>query len=185
MKHTVLVSTSEKGVDTFLLIESDFVCAFKCPTWPSSAHEWTTRYRKSNWPTSEMISKIVRDGCHVVCASHDETTDTDLEFRFSFSMAEVFLAENLLPQQRTCYCSFKAVVKKELNVLRNETKLEIRLKSYHLKTIFLWACETIPAQEWMNTLQWPTCFLFLLDQLIFCLQSRTLPGYFVRRLQPF
>ena len=53
------------------------------------------------------------------------------------------------------------------------------MNSYCLKTIFLWACETIPVDHWHTTNGWSKCLLYMIDQLYACLESGNLPGYFI------
>ena len=81
--------------------------------------------------------------------------------------------------QKKCFIAFKALVKYEIYRLENITKNEITLNTYHLKTIFLWTCETIPVDQWQTARGWARCLLYMIDQLYACLKSRTLPGYFI------
>ena len=81
--------------------------------------------------------------------------------------------------KKKCFIAFKALVK--YRIYRSEiiTKNKIDLSTYHLKTIFLWTCETIPADQWQTTTGWARCLLYMMDQLYACLKSRTLTGYFI------
>ena len=63
--------------------------------------------------------------------------------------------------------------------MKFKTKKEIDLSTYHLKTIFLWTCETKPADQWQTTNGWARCLLYMIDQLYACLESRKLTGYFI------
>ena len=118
-------------------------------------------------------------GCRIVHTSHPSSKDPDAEFRFSFSVAEFILFHALSADQKKCFIAFKALVK--YRIYRSEiiTKNEIDLNTYHLKTIFLWTCETIPADQWKTTNGWARCLLYMIDQLYSCLKSRKLPGYFI------
>ena len=121
---------------TYVLYESDCVFAFRCLTWPPIASEWISRERVSGWPSQKTIAKIVSDGCHVVAVSHDFSEEKDIEFRFSFSVAEVSLFHDMSPEQRQCYASFKAIVGKCLKIMNTNHSADINLKSYHMKTVF-------------------------------------------------
>ena len=158
----------------------DEVFYYSCPSWPPIARTWIDRERPSNWPSKEIIRGIVSKGCRIVHKPHPKNyTDPDAEFRFSFSEAELILFNALSEDQKKCFIAFKALVK--YRIYRSEiiTKSEIDLTTYHLKTIFLWTCETIPADQWQTTTGWARCLLYMIDQLYACLKSRTLPGYFI------
>ena len=118
-------------------------------------------------------------GCRIVHKAHPSSRDPDAEFRFSFSEAELILFNTLSVDQKKCLIAFKALVKYGVCISELKTKNEINLNTYHLKTIFLWSCETIPANQWQTTNGWARCLLYMIDQLYACLKSRTLPGYFI------
>ena len=158
---------------------SDDVYYHNCPSWPSIAQTWIDRKRQSKWPSKEIIREIVSKGCRIVYKSHPRSIDPDAEFRFSFSVAELILFATLSVDQKKCFIAFKALVKYTIYRLEIITKSEIDLSTYHLKTIFLWTCETIPADQWQTTTGWARCLLYMIDQLYVCLKSRTLPGYFI------
>ena len=159
--------------------EIDMVLGFKCAIWPPIAGEWIYRTRQSGWPTDRSIKEIVSEGCHVVAAAHHFSENKDLEFRFSFSLAEVALFQVMSMEQKKCYALFKGIVGRALRIRNKLRNLEVKLKSYHLKTIFLWSCETIPQHAWNTTSGWTRCFLFLIDQLSICLNQQFIPGYFI------
>ena len=157
----------------------DEVYCFNCSSWPPVAQTWVDRERRSKWPSKEIIRYIVSKGCHIVHKAHPSSRDSDAEFRFSFSEAELILFNSLAVNQKKCFIAFKALVK--YGVYRSEfkAKKDIDLSSYIMKTIFLWSCETIPADQWQTTNGWARCLLYMIDQLHACLKSRTLPGYFI------
>ena len=174
------VHGSERVGRMYLVDECDFVYVFKCLTWPCVAGEWIHRKRQSGWPSQLTIAAIVSEGCHVVASAHDSSVDKDIEFRFSFSLAEVDLFSQMSHDQKQCYVTFKAFVTKCPYFLAQQNKNDNeKLKSYQLKTIFLWACETIPKDEWTTPSGLTRCFLFLIDQLLICLTTKSLPGYFI------
>ena len=113
-------------------------------------------------------------GCRIVQKSHPSSRDPDAEFRFSFSVAELILFNALSVDQRKCFIAFKALVKYVVCRLEFKFKNEINLSTYILKTIFLWTCETTPADQWQTTHGWARCLLYMIDQLYACLESRTL-----------
>ena len=138
-----------------------------------------TRHRVSNWPTRNTIERIVSMGCSVVPKPRPESQYADNEFRFSFSNAELILFREMILEQRNCFIAFKALVKRAIGKLKLQDDEMRLISTYHLKTIFLWACETIETKHWKTTRGWATCLLFLLDQLIICLGNKSLPSYFI------
>ena len=160
-------------------MDKDEVKYFSCSSWPPIAQTWTDRERQSKWPPKEIIQEIILKGCRIVHKAHPSSKDPDAEFRFSFSVAELILFKTLSVDQKKCFIAFKALVKYKISRSKILTKNEIDLSTYHLKTIFLWTCETIPADQWHTTNGWARCLLYMIDQLYACLKSRTLPGYFI------
>ena len=154
-----------------LTMEWDLVIAFPCPDWPQVAEEWVSRSRDSGWPNSKLIKRIVRRGCHIVSVGHEESETRDIEFRWSFSVAEKILAKSLTPTQRQCYILLK--------ILHREAfKRPKVITSYHLKNILFWVCEEIPAEDWKQK-RVGECLLALLDKLIETLSEGCLPHYFL------
>ena len=82
-------------------------------------------------------------------------------------------------EQKYCFVAFKAIVKLPIHEMKIKYKEDIQVSTYHLKTIFLWACETISSEQWNSVRGWAKCFLYLLDQLIICLEHTSLPSYFI------
>ena len=129
----------------------DTVYYFSCSSWPPIAQTWVDRERRSKWPSKEIIREIVSKGCRIVHKPHPSSRDPDAEFRFSFSVAELILFNTLSVDQKKCFIAFKALVKYGVCQSEFKTKNEINLSTYHLKTIFFWSCETIPADQWQDT----------------------------------
>lgn len=178
-------SANETDTKRYFPLELDLVGAFPCLEWPSVAKDWLLRNHRSGWPNKELIEHILSAGCHIVGTSHCNSIWPDVEFRFSFSNAEALLSKSLRFEQRQCYASFKGIAKHAIDKLEGEIGKEVKLKSYHLKNVFLWACETISLEEWLQQHTWPKCLLFLIDQLLFCLQQRVMPGYFIPQCNLF
>ena len=160
--------------------DMDLVYFFRCLSWPPLAKPWIDRERRYNWPSKEIIRKIVSMGCRVVQKAHEMTETKEIEYRFSFSMAESILFETLSKDQRKCFIAFKCLIKYGIHKVESNTlDAEKTVSSYCLKTIFLWACEEIPAEVWHTTDGWARCLLSMINQLYACLKSGKLPGYFI------
>lgn len=141
-----------------------------CAEWPEEASEWRERSRQANWPSSELIQDIIKSGIHLVPKPHALSQDKDVEWRMSFSLAEIKLGRSLREEQRLCYLAVKALHHMEL-------KEPEGLASYHLKTILFWTCEKTHSSLWtMDTLG--RGFLTLLDELIGCLREGRISNYF-------
>ena len=153
-------------------IDLDSVMALPCPEWPGEAAYWLTRHRPSGWPEKQLIQGIVAAGCHIVPTSHSQSVNPDAEWRYSFSVAERTLAQTLTEAQRHCYILFKTIV---LDKLSHSSVLS----SYHLKNLFLWQCEKIPASEWSSDTGLAANLLCLLDRLLHCVATHCLPHYFI------
>ena len=151
--------------------EIDNVLAISGRDWPQRADRWPARQRPSGWPSKQLIQAVFADGCHVVPTSHPKSSNPDVEWRYSFSVAERTLAQSLTDSQLQCYILMKTIVMHELNHSNV-------LTSYHLKTVFFWQCEKIPASEWSKDTGLAVNLLWLLDELVYCVATHCLPHYF-------
>ncbi|CAF1201823.1 unnamed protein product [Didymodactylos carnosus] len=110
----------------------DSVIALHCLSWP--IQEWIERQRSNDWPTAATIQDIVKRGCHVVPVAHATSHNPNIEWRYSFSLAELILANEIPYYTRKTYIMFKLLCKKHLDN-------DFPLKTYYLKTILFWCCE--------------------------------------------
>ena len=157
----------------------DRVLYLSCSSWPPMAESWIDRERPSNWPSKETIQTIVSKGCRIVNKPHELSEDKEIEFRFSFSEAELILFGTLTCDQRKCFVAFKALIKFCICKLEQKTRENINLSTYCLKTIFLRTCETIPVDQWHTTNGWSKCLLYMTDTLYACVKAKNIPGYFI------
>ena len=163
-----------------VLVDQDLVSFYPCSKWPPTAMSWINRARPSSWPSTDAVEKIITSGCRIVLANHDDIPNQKYtEFRFSFSEVETLLFQTMSTEQRHGFVAFKALVKYRICKIKQHMSTESELKTYHLKTIFMWTCETIPCQAWQTSCGWSSCLLLLLDQLHSCLTNGILPGYFI------
>ena len=151
-QHGPVITATLGCSSLFLNVKHDFVQHYPCTAWPPEAEPWVTRHRPSNWSTRETVEKIVSMGCSVVPKPHPLSHRTSpIKFRFSFSNAETILFQEMSDEQRNCFKAFKALVKLatgEIGDCQRHEEMENEVSTYHLKTIFLWACETIDTNEW-------------------------------------
>ena len=162
--------TWEKISNYSLTIEGhiDFVLAINCESWPAIAEEWKTRTRM--WPPKCLVDKIVNDGFHVIPKA-SPGGDAELEWRLSFSKAELTLAGNRTHVKKKCYYIFKTMFKENL------TESEI-ISSYYLKTIMMWATEQNPPEYWRED-NIGQAVIGLLDDLYQAVITGYLPHYFI------
>lgn len=152
--------------------ESDFVFpVFACPKWPEVAKGWGSRDRPSGWPDAALVAEIVSEGCHVVPVPHPTSKEPELEWRMSFSKAELKIASKINRYQRQAYLLLKVIHSQVL-------KTPKAIVTYHLKTLFFWMLEIIPYDDWTADSLGP-CLLRMIDCLYKCLKEGCIQSYFI------
>ena len=160
----------------------DFVPCLKLMFWPSVASEWKTRDRA--WPAQSVIDEIVSKGVHLVGKAfcHD-----DIDWRLSFSVAEIDLATRWSPAQHFVYFIFKSLFYKFIKPLSSDTSTadvspskssKTYLASYTAKTVMMWTSESVD-QPWWTEDNAAECLTVLLLALQSAFECRTLDHYFV------
>lgn len=158
-------------------IDCDEVFCIRCPHWPSQAEEWPLRMRSHGWPPEDMIRRVVEGGCDVVAVAHPDFQDDPLQWRFSFSRAEVVLLNSWTPVQQVVYHMLRCFAKREL-IWDGGKRNEKAFCNYHVKTLVLWACESRPKEWWDSFCAVILCSV-LLGELRQRLIDRKLPNYFL------
>src|SRR6218665_2216645 len=170
-------SRIEPNLKAFVEFNVDFVYAVLCPYWPPEADEWRIRKRISGWPTTDLIDKIVADGCHLVPKSHHSNPNDDTSWRFSFSQAELLLISSWNEVQNYIYHVLRLLKSDVIAKCGGEKKTF--LCTYYFKTLMLWACEEKPSSFWgEDRIEAATEELLL--QMIQWLIDRNCPNYFIR-----
>jgi len=160
---------------SFHISGADIVPCIRCPVWPQEAAEWLTRERRNGWPSQSLVKRIARKGCHFVAKAHSRSRNPDLEFRFSFSVAEDMLLDSWQPIQIHMYNSLKNV---KTNINKQFSENDVILCSYHLKTLMLWAVEEKPSQFWSDK-YYSTSMKQLICELAEWFIDRRCPCYFL------
>src|SRR6218665_2336853 len=155
----------------------DNVGSIWCPQWPKEAQEWPKRPRNNGWPTDDTISEVIRNGCHVVYVQHRACRDFELQWRFSFSVAEVILLQSWTKIQQIVYHLLRVFAKSEL-IQKDCPKEDEVLCTYHLKTLMLWSCEEMSSEWWNSSYVIAIC-CELLKRLSEWLKRRHCPNYFI------
>ena len=153
--------------------EQDTVPAFACLEWPSLSASFLTRTSSSGWPLESLRREIQSKGCHLVAAGISGSLENKLEWRWSFSVAELELIHRMSQSMYTCMFSMKAVIRKYW--IQHESWESKPLCSYFLKTICLWLNEEAECDELgiLNLLH------LILDKLIKCYNEKRMPHYFI------
>lgn len=164
-------------VSSSLLVDIDIMACLKCHTWTTVATQWLSRLRPSGWPSPEIISEIVLQGCLLVPIGSKSSCSKShpFEWRFSFSLSEKLLVHSFNHTQLLCYALLKIWLKELLNSdnIRNK-----QLCSYFMKTVLFWILEEYENLNWIpkNLLY---CFLLCIDRLHYWIVCGYFPNYFI------
>ena len=154
-------------------IHVDLVMCVGCCGWPRLAASWIKRERKT-WPCKSLVDKITSSVFHLVNKPSPSTdADIDIDFRLSFSFAESKLMDTLTGPRLATYMVLKHIFNendqlKDMNIL----------KTYHLKTVFFWACEKHSEDYW-NMEHIEARVLSVLDALIVGFNEGFISHYFI------
>ena len=168
-----LLVSDEGDADIRMLgrVYRDHVYCLHVKCWPDIAQEWVSRTRPYQWPAQEVLDKVLQEGCHVVPIGIPGKLGRGPEWRLSFSLAEIQLAHHLSEEMVSVYGLLKYIFKNEL------TK-QLSVKSYFLKNIFFWSCETKPKEFWRRE-NIAHCLLYLIEKTEQHCASGQLLHYFV------
>ena len=162
---------NEEGEST---ISFDNVSCFHCSFWPKIASEWKTRGR--NWPSPEQVQMILDAGCFVVAKPlATGSPESFLDWRWSFSSAEISIASFRTPAMKFCYFIFKSLF---YRFLKRENEDGKYLPSYVAKTCMMYISEEM-GEEWFNENSTAYCVLSLFHRLRHFLTSGVVPHYFI------
>ena len=75
-------------------------------------------------------------------------TSAVLEWRYSFSQAEMLLADNIPEKARGSYLALKAVIKTHINKVYDDKGYPHNIASYALKTILFYEVERLEESYW-------------------------------------
>ena len=150
----------------------DVVPCLICPSWPQIASEFFTRPRPSGWPSEQMIRQLKKAGCHVVGVGHPLSECKDIEWRWSFSVAERELAWDLNDTMIGCMYALKAIKQTHWNKTYPDSSTPFC--SYFIKTACYWSYEYNTSSDNIVT----SCYE-VLDWLISCYGVKYLPHYFI------
>ncbi|XP_062615067.1 uncharacterized protein LOC134276801 isoform X2 [Saccostrea cucullata] len=104
--------------------------------WPCSTKQhWMERCVRHMWPPASMLRDILNNDCHCMAiGSKCTTSENELEWRLSFSLAEQKLVYTMNHTQFVCY----GLLKIFLTEVINKNVEEPLLCSYFMKTTMFW-----------------------------------------------
>ena len=155
----------------------DGVTAIRCLEWPPMAEEWKYRERKYAWPRFETVQQIVQNGCDLVPVAHRDHKNDPLQWRISFSRAEVVLIRSWSPTQQIVYHMLRYFLKKEI-IRKLGNRAKDIICTYHLKTLMLWTCELKSPEWWVTNCVIDICSK-LLKKLTVMIEEETCANYFI------
>ena len=118
---------------------ADFVYCFHCPSWPQCSSAFITRHKVHGWPSQSLIDKIQQAGCHVVGVGHPHSDNKDIEWRWSFSVAEKELIHDMSDTMAGVMYVLKVIKNKHWT--KDDPDKTTTFCSYYIKTACLWVCE--------------------------------------------
>ena len=167
-------SFKKPTTETCEISDFDEVACLHVPVWWFS-DEFFARHRRYNWPPKLLRRDIRQNGLHLVPVGAPGSDTEKIEWRLSFSRAELVLISQLTDMQRCSAIAFKicrAALGGEGNVI----------KSYFVKTALLWQCEETPTEEWTSVIQGVLKLLDFLDEAVI---KNSLPCFFWSRINLF
>ena len=153
----------------------DEVPCLTCPSWPLCAAGFLSRPRPHGWPSSALLDRIRRTGCHVVAVGCHMSDRKDIEWRWSFSWAERELIHHMSDVMYDVMCVLKAI--KNTHKFGEPGDDHVAFCSYYIKTACLWVGEQVeePRMRLQELLK------EVLDFLIATYALGEMPHYFIRR----
>ncbi|CAF1620100.1 unnamed protein product, partial [Didymodactylos carnosus] len=152
LKYKSLVSVTVRSGNKYIVYEKDIVPAIELKFWPKIMN-WFTSRMKTNDRWSNVFCEKIQNQISVYLVSKwsgkGSLIDAQYEFRYSFSMIELILA-----QERTFYENqFNFMVKllyyKYLRPI--ETSFGLYIPSYFIKTTVAWILELANLTDiWKN-----------------------------------
>ena len=158
----------------------DVAQCFHSRKWILPVDKWVTRPNTS-WPSSVLKSKIIDHGILFVPIGCKGSKNEDIEWRFSFSVAEKLLIYSFTHVQLICYALMKILLK---DVIDSDDDCKGLLCSYYIKNIIFWVSEELPLSLWQpeNLIY---CFMSCFERLLYCVEYSMCPHYFIPEINMF
>jgi len=161
----------------------DAVQCIRCLSWPPQAADWTSRHKNYGWPDSAALDRVVSNGCDVVAVAHRQCRQHEwmgeLQWRLSFSRAEIVLINSWMPLQQVAYRLLRYFIKTEQLTYSADNSDAGTMSNYHIKTLMLWACELKSTSWWTENLNLVKICVELLQTLAVWLSDTRCPHHFI------
>lgn len=167
-------------IDLTATLDGDMLVCFSCKTWPKVAAEWIDRYRNNNWPSRDLITEIVQDGCLFVPIGNPHSQEMNMQWRISFSTAEKKLVHSMNHTQFLCYGLLKLYLK---HVINSNPEVKDLFCSYFLKTCLFYCIEE--ENIIWNKDNFLDCFWTCFRRLIKWVKDEYCPNYFIKNNNMF
>jgi len=162
------------------LLSVDSVLCIRCLLWPPQAADWPTRHRYHDWPDSATVDHVVSNGCDVVGAVHRQCRQhkwmSRIQWRLSFSRAEIVLINSWMPVQQIIYHMLRFFMKTK-RLTGSDASEE--LSNYYIKTLMMWACQLKSGSFWTDDLNLVRVCVELLHVLSVWLSDAQCKHYFI------
>ncbi|XP_078601391.1 cyclic GMP-AMP synthase-like [Branchiostoma floridae x Branchiostoma japonicum] len=182
---TLVVSKEQEGTH----ISIDLVLALELPKpWPRCTEGWG--YGVTGWLTERQIRAMERTVLHTVAKSapYDKDPGGHKLWRLSFSQVEMdlFKSDMLNPTdsgnhattcRKDCLRCLKYIKLQVIPI--NVVGTDSGFASYHLKTVLLHAIAKRPEVNFWEKENLVTCLVYLIDELVLCIDNRHLPHFFI------
>ncbi|KAL3884676.1 hypothetical protein ACJMK2_024793 [Sinanodonta woodiana] len=167
LKH-IHVNTKWNTTGSETTIIPNFI-SFICP-WPSQAKKWFTREKPSKWICT-CATKHLKDSCHVIPVSHNKSSNSEIEWKLSFMVAEDWVINHCLKQFRVKVFHVlkflvSTLVKEEIEGLRDV-----------IRHTFFHACDMLNENHFDE--RPARCILYIITDLLHKLLSGFVPHYFM------
>jgi hypothetical protein len=163
-------------------VDADFVSALQLKFWPDDIQPFLDRIKRNRPKIYELI--IQQTSMHVIqkWSTKTEECDRELEFRYSFSAVELFLAQKRSHNEQVLNGIARSIYYKFLKDQRTSNQNVI--PSYFIKTTILWMCETMDLNDDSPKILAEKWLKYAIDLL----NKGDCPHYFIKNLnilEPF
>ena len=171
---------NECGYLREMCLNIDQVPVIVVEDWPNIAREWVNRGRL--WPSLSLIKDVVKRGCYIVPKPYYGHKNNDLlDWRWSFSLAEMILATARTKEMDLSYLVLKSIFYRYLKPVEFHDKTLI---SYLIKTVMLWQCEKND-ENWWSERSTVNYISVLLNKVKESFYNKHLCHYFIRDINLF
>ncbi|KAK3082956.1 hypothetical protein FSP39_010048 [Pinctada imbricata] len=142
--------------------------------WPRDAIGCLHRLHKKKWPSHEVMTEMVKDGCLFVPIGSKESRFEHIEWRVSFSRAEKRLVYAMNHTQLLTYALLKLFLKEKIE---QNSEVEGLLCSYFMKTAVFW--EIVEGQTKWAPSCFLQCFWVCLGRVLQWIKDENSPNFFI------